>query len=163
MNKTILAYTAGIFDGEGCVEIYNASTSKASKNPSFILRVTIVQKDGKVMNYLEKNFGGYVAVDYHGGYYIHRWDVRSKKAYRFLKTIFPFLLIKKEQAKLAIKFEESKGNYWDSLKGHQGFRRLTPEEVEKRFKMKKELQDLKKIYSPYIKNGAPTETKRKDV
>lgn len=163
MNKTILSYTAGIFDGEGCVEIYKASTSKASKNPSFILRVTIVQKDGKVMNFLEDNFGGYVAVDYHNGYYIHRWDVRSKKAYRFLKLIYPFLVIKKDQVKVAFDFEEMKGKYLETLKGYQGFRRLTEEEVRKRFEIKAKLSALKKIYTPYMKNGAPTTTKRKDA
>ena len=36
MNKTVIAYTAGLFDGEGYVDVYSASTSKASKSPSSI-------------------------------------------------------------------------------------------------------------------------------
>lgn len=166
MEEKILAYCAGLFDGEGCVEIYSATPPKASKSPSFYLRVTIVQKEGLVMNWLEDNFGGYVAVDSHGGYYIHRWDIRSKQALEFLKLIYPFLIVKKEQVKVALEFEEMKGRYWDSLKGHQGFRRLTEKEINKRSEYRQKLKDLKRKYSPYIRNGinfTATETKRKNI
>lgn len=161
-ENLIAAYAAGIFDGEGSVDIYNATPAKASKSPSFMLRVTIVQKDGKVMNWLQEHFSGYVGVDYHSGHYIHRWDVRSQAARKFLLRILPFVLIKRPQAILALEFEERKQKYLTSLKGSRGFRKLTDEEIKWRYEMKEELKRLKRDYAPYTKDGAPTTTKRKD-
>lgn len=150
MNENICAYGAGIFDGEGYVDIYKATLSKASKNPSLMLRVIISQKDGKVMNWLQDNFGGYVSLSRKDTYYIYRWDIRSKSAYKFLSLIYPFVIIKKEQVKLALQFEETKGKYLETLKGYQGFRKLTEDELKERTEIKDKLKKLKKIYTPYI-------------
>lgn len=157
------SYAAGLFDGEGYVDIYKATTSKASKSPSFMLRVIISQKDGKVMNWLKDSFGGYVTKEVRPTSYIYRWDIRSKSAHDFLLKILPYLVIKKEQAEIAILFEKEKGKYLETLKGKQGFRTLTEEEINRRTKTKEDLKLLKKIYAPYIENGAPTTTKRKDT
>ncbi|MDE2232911.1 MAG: hypothetical protein KGJ90_02150 [Patescibacteria group bacterium] len=153
------AYAAGIFDGEGYVDIYKATQSKASKNPSFMLRVVISQKDGKVMNWLQKNFGGYVHRYRRNSNYIYRWDIRSQAAFNFLTQILPFSLIKKAQIQLALDFEEKKGKYLETLKGFRGFRTLTQDEIYWRLKTKEHLKRLKKEYSPYIKNGAAATTK----
>lgn len=166
MNKTILHYTAGLFDGEGCVDIYKATSPKGSKSISLMLRVNIVQKDGRIMNYLQDNFGGYVSVDKHNGHYIHRWDIRSKKAKDFLSLIYPFVIIKKEQVRIALEFETMRGKYLESLKGHQGFRKLTNDEIKRRLEYKEKLMKLKRDYAPYIKDGinfTATETKRKNI
>lgn len=161
-TEQIAAYAAGIFDGEGYVDIYSATLSKASRNPSFMVRVVISQKDGRIMNWLEDNFGGYVRIERKGIYSIYRWDIRSQAARMFLSLIYPFVLIKKEQVELALNFEEKKGRYLDTLKGFRGFRRLSQEEIEWRLKAKEDLKRLKKEYNPYTKNGVATTTKRKD-
>jgi hypothetical protein len=147
-----IAYAAGIFDGEGYVDIYSASLSKASKSPSFMLRVVISQKDGKIMNWLKDRFEGSVRCEKRQDNYIYRWDIRSQAAQRFLTLIYPFIIIKKEQIQLALKFEERKGKYLSTLKGSQGFRKLSDEEIKWRIEMKENLKKLKKEYTPYIKN-----------
>lgn len=163
MTQTeIAAYAAGIFDGEGYVDIYTATTTKASKSPSFMLRVIISQKDGRIMNWLQDNFGGSVLLARKDKYSIYRWDIRSQAAKQFLSIIYPFILIKKEQVKIALEFEEMKGRYLDSLKGHSGFRTLTAIEIAERMLLKNQLKALKKNYVHYIKNGAATTTKRED-
>jgi hypothetical protein len=162
MNIETRAYAAGIFDGEGYVDIYMASTSKASKSPSFMLRVIISQKDGRIMNFLKENFGGSVLLEHRTGSYIYRWDIRSRAAERFLTEIYPFVMIKKEQVDLALGFERKKGIYLNTLKGSQGFRQLSDKEIQWRFEARESLKKMKKEYAPYIKNGAPTTTKRKD-
>ena len=149
MKTDKIAYIAGIFDGEGYVDIYNASTSKASKSPSLYLRVIISQKDGLIMNFLKDNFGGYVLTEKRGDNYIYRWCLASQKAHKFLSLILPYVLIKKEQVKLALKFEEQKGKYLETLKGSQGFRQLTDEEINWRHEIKEELKQLKKHYILY--------------
>lgn len=150
MNKTIQAYGAGLFDGEGYVDIYKATQSKASKSPSFLLRVIITQKDGMIMNWLQGNFGGYVRKEPRNENYIYRWSITSKSAFRFLNLIYPFLQIKKEQVKIALQFEGLKGKYLDTLKGHQGFRKLSSEETQERTELRDKLKKLKKEYTPYI-------------
>ena len=152
-QNQIKAYAAGIFDGEGYVDIYKASTSTASKSPSLMLRIIISQKDGLVMNWLQDNFGGNVVLERRKETYIYRWDIRSQAAKRFLLQIQPFVLIKKEQIDLAIKYEEEKEKYLLTLKGHQGFRQLSEDEISRRMKMREDLRKLKKEYKPYIKSA----------
>lgn len=147
-----LAYAAGLFDGEGYVDIYKATQSKASKSPSLMLRVVISQKDGLIMNWLQDNFGGNVNKESRQDSYIYRWDIRSQAAKRFLLLIQPFVLIKREQADLAIRYENDKEKYLETLKGFRGFRQLSEDEINNRLKMREELKKLKKEYKPYTKN-----------
>ena len=155
MTTEIIAYAAGLFDGEGCVDIYKASVSKASKSPSFMLRVIIAQKQGGIMNWLKNNFGGAVQMSrrkYNGkDNYIYRWDIRSQAAKGFLILIQPYVLIKKEQVNLAIEYEEQKGKYLETLKGKRGFRTLTEKEIKWRYMMQDKLSKLKKKYVLYDK------------
>ena len=151
--ETIAAYAAGFFDGEGYVDIYKATLSKASKSPSLMLRVVISQKDGKVMNWLTEHFGGYVQLSRRNGTYIYRWDVRSQAAKRFLLQILPYTLVKREQVELAIEYENRKGNYLDNQKGSQGFNKLSDEEIKWRLELREKLKKLKKEYTAYTRNG----------
>jgi hypothetical protein len=152
MNNTTLAYAAGIFDGEGYVDIYKATQSKASKSPSLYVRVVIAQKDGVIMNWLEDNFGGYVSMNRKDKYYIYRWDIRSKNALKFLSAIAPFVKIKRPQVMLVLEYEKRKLKFLESLKGHQGFPTLPLEEIRWRLEIREKLKALKKEYAPYIKN-----------
>lgn len=158
MNKEIAAYAAGIFDGEGYVDIYQATKSAQSKNVSLMLRVVISQKDGRLMEWLKTNFGGYVSSSRKDKYQIYRWDIRSRQARDFIDIIYPYTLIKRDQLDLAKKFDNVKGNYLNTLKGKRGFRTLTEEEIKERLLIKEELKRLKRVYLPYKKNGAPTTT-----
>lgn len=165
MKISDIAYVAGLFDGEGYVDIYSASTSKASKSPSLMLRLIISQKDGSIMNWLDKNFGGHVRMERRKGSWIYRWDIRSQKAKDFLLLILPYLKIKRAQAEMAIEFEEVKGKYLGTLKGSQGFRKLTKNEIGKRMEIKNRLKNIRKTYGFYMKTihvGTPTTTKRAD-
>jgi hypothetical protein len=157
------AYAAGIFDGEGYVDIYQATLSKASKSPSLMLRVVISQKDGRLMHWLQDNFGGHVQQARKDKYSIYRWDIRSQAAARFLSQILPYIVVKKEQALIALQYETMKGKYLETLKGSRGFRQLTEKEMQERLALKDQLKKLKREYSTYTKNGAATTTKRKDL
>ena len=166
MKISDIAYVAGLFDGEGYVDIYSASTSKKSKSPSLMLRVIISQKDGSVMNWLDKTFGGYVRMERRKESWIYRWELKSQKAKNFLKLILPYLKIKHAQATLAIEFEEVKGQYLETLKGSKGFRQLTKNEIGKRMEIKNRLKNIKKTYGFYMKTvhvSTPTTTKRENI
>ena len=151
MNIETLAYAAGLFDGEGYVDIYKATLSKASKNISLMLRVVITQKDGVIMNWLEDNFGGYVQKSVRpDNNWVYHWDIRSKAAETFIQGIMPYVKIKKAQLELALKFQEMKSNHKLASKGKQGFSILTEQELSERLILKDKIKSLKKQYTLYI-------------
>lgn len=115
------------------------------------------------MNWLQNNFGGSVAQGRRDKYSIYRWDIRSKAAQQFLTLLKPYVKIKKEQLDIALEFEREKGKYLDTLKGHQGFRQLSDEEISKRLQIKKMLQEKKREYKEYTKPSSGTTTKREDT
>lgn len=84
--------------------------------------------------------------------HIYRWDIRSQVAANFLNIVLPFLVIKREQAYMALGFENKKANYLKTLKGSQGFRKLSNKEIEWRIQVKETLKSMKKDYTPYTKN-----------
>lgn len=98
-----LAYLAGYFDGEGCVRI-----KKTKRNQHHVL-VQITNRDLPMLEYVKDIFGGSVCLNRHNNKNANRcytWQTTHGKAYKFLKTIYPYLRGKKEQARLAIEFRD---------------------------------------------------------
>ena len=60
MNKSILAYAAGIIDGEGCIGVYQhkLNPKRGEIHPRHILNVKVAMTDKKVILWLYKHFGG---------------------------------------------------------------------------------------------------------
>ena len=81
MSPTERAYTAGIIDGEGCIEFKWSNRKHYPNNPTWHDQ--------------------------------HRWRCSYHGVYRILTQIYPYLIVKKEKAKLVIdhydkKFKEKK-------------------------------------------------------
>jgi len=155
MKKQIIAaYAAGIFDGEGYVGIDKVSKSTGSKTIHYAVRIVISQKDGSLMNWLKSNFGGNVYQQRNGtNYSIYRWRIHSRKAQQFLAMIYPYLVIKKEQAKLALEFFDERKERFESQRTDKKtgkFNVISQEELNWRIGMKEKLSKLKKIYALYI-------------
>lgn len=102
MNKNKLksiAYLAGIIDGEGCIMI-----SRPHGDFSYYsMRLEVAQKDGKLMDYLIGSFGGSIR-DSRNGASVWKWQLSGKKAVELLTTCLPFLVVKKKQAEIAIRW-----------------------------------------------------------
>lgn len=97
----LLAYSAGIIDGEGCIGIYPTRIKRGYKVYQITVRVT--QVDSKAVLLLQELFGGTIRLD-RKRYF--SWTVRNLSAESCLKRIVQYLRIKKEQAILAIDFGE---------------------------------------------------------
>ena len=148
-QENIAAYAAGIFDGEGYVGIDRVSKSKGSKKIHHSIRIVISQKDGAIMDWLKNNFGGNIYSQRNGTLYsIYRWRIHSKKAADFLKFVYPYLIIKKRQAKLAIWFMKQRDKRRKPVKvGKDGrFTLLSEKELLWRIEIKHKLEALKKDY-----------------
>jgi hypothetical protein len=110
-----LAYCAGFFDGEGhiCIAYSKAKIggSPKSKYARYSLRVAATQCSGPVIQWMKDNFGGrvYYSVgkrSYDDGQYGRwNWELSSARAATFLAAIRPWLIVKAEEADLALKFQ----------------------------------------------------------
>ena len=95
--KLSLEYIAGLFDGEGYITV--------NKNKKAFVPVIGIKMNGfNLLKELNIQFGGYF---YQRKKYINRplteWTLRGAfQVIPFLKKIEPFLIIKKEQAKLCL-------------------------------------------------------------
>lgn len=123
MTETERAYFAGLFDGEGSITSY-----QHSKNGFIHPTLNIAQKDNTILRELS-NILGYGAV------YKNLFKITNKKDIRrFIKEIYPYSRIKKEQLK--------KGYLLAGLIGTKKSK-PTRENLARRFVLHKELKLLK--------------------
>ena len=99
LSVSFLPYIAGLFDLGGCIKI---ETPKKGQSASLYAWVTC--KNFKVMETLQ-TFGAYISRR-QDGQYRAKW--RDSRAYGVLKSLMPYLMIRKEQAQIGIEFIEEK-------------------------------------------------------
>lgn len=116
MKKTkerLLAYAAGIIDGEGSISLKHQSPRPANRsiNESWVSKLTVKMNDLEALNLLSSLFGGNIKMVHDktkiekGLFPGYSWDLTSKKATKALKKILPFLRIKKEQAEIVLRYQ----------------------------------------------------------
>jgi hypothetical protein len=102
-KKEFLFYIAGFFDGEGCIGI-----NKISEKRQHRVEVQITNTCKEQLEACSFFYGGNV-------YHVNRkkeahykdvfgWIIADKQAELFLKDVMPFLVTKKEQARIALKY-----------------------------------------------------------
>lgn len=112
-----VAYTAGFFDGEGCVSI--ARYLKRGR-PYHTLAIIFTNTDFHVLEWLHRRWGGYLT----------RPVIRSNPRWRpyrslrfsagparpLLQAMLPYLIVKKSEVEIALQFIEAKS---DNRRGRQ--------------------------------------------
>jgi len=109
MEKITFQYIAGFFDGEGSIGIYYRQRTK----DRFHLRTQLTNNKNKnaqrLMGYLMDKFGGNLSEQVTlSGNIKYNWQLNSDKAVYFLKKIEPYLIFKKDQAIIAINWQEQR-------------------------------------------------------
>ena len=139
MNKLTQArwaYLAGFLDGDGCITI----TTKNQRR-TYCIEVRYSQTNGPFLQHLRDlvGIGSVYQTSKPKGNHSARfqWVFASGKAEEFLRAIFPFLVLKKDQAEIALKLAELMRQ--QRAKSY----RLTEEAIEKREKIRQELRQLK--------------------
>lgn len=103
-NDAQLSYLAGIMDGEGSFYI------GLTKN-KFNSRMYIVNTDERLIHWLKNTFGGltYKRNSLKNPHWKtkYEWIIEKAQIDPICKLIIPFLIIKKEQAELMIKFRST--------------------------------------------------------
>ena len=97
-------YAAGIADGEGYIGIV-CTQNKRTVNPHFQVTVHVTNTNRVLVDWLYDRFGGAVHIrkKYNpNAKEQYRWFISSRAAYSFLSVIEPFVLLKREQVRLAL-------------------------------------------------------------
>ena len=106
MEATIIAYTAGLLDGEGHIGVRPYTSGCNHKSGNFIPAVTIANTNLEVMEWLVKNFGGHISGWSNkktGQRRAYHWVVSSLDDIAiFLALAKPFVIIKREQLELML-------------------------------------------------------------
>lgn len=118
-------YWAGFFDGEGSVSISNVLRPKAN----------LTQNNRKVLDYAQSIFGGSV---YKKGLLGHSLMITNiDKVDFFLKSIYPFLIVKKDEVSVVIELIGS------LTKKNNGCHPLSAEEKDRRLTLRRKLQEIR--------------------
>lgn len=113
-DVAILAYAAGLFDGEGSISIVLV---KQNKNPEILthrLMLSLTNTDAAATRWMKLHFGGFISKHCSSLVQnpIHktseRWQCSNLHAEKFLKAVLPFLILKAERAELGLKLRETR-------------------------------------------------------
>ncbi len=148
-KKQFIIYAAGLFDGEGYIVINKTLRPKEKRAPQYLLLIGITMTDLPPLELFKENFGGYLfkgkkAWNHLSKRPVYRWTLYAQKAVDFLKTIYPYTILKKPQIEIGIEFQKHKN-------GINGRRRtgvngqLTESILSYRQNLFKKLRNLKHI------------------
>lgn len=138
------AYVAGLIDGEGCIAIYE------SKGRTFYHSVTVgmTAKALPILEQLKEKYGGKVTKTRDA---TERWDEAwawaafGDEASAVLTEIQPHLVLKEEQARIALKVAEIKANLparWTKPGADQRARKWTEEASDRCAILKRRMHEL---------------------
>ena len=141
------AYLAGFFDGEGCISIIEDGSGNNTQSPKLALTINVASCDKHILDLWASKTGigsVYVGTKARGNVRTgYQWCASSKGAVELLWLIYPYLNIKKEQADVAFKFQETMGGHSGSLKNTRGGQRVPDDVIQQRYLYKDELTRLK--------------------
>lgn len=106
-NVNQIVYLAGIMDGEGT--FYIGQDNRNQK--SFNTRLYVVNTDERLINWLHENFGGLIysrtSVKNPQWKKKFEWISHKSQILPICEAIYPYLICKKEQAEIMIKFRNT--------------------------------------------------------
>lgn len=111
MTEAELAYLAGIIDGEGNIAIHTrAAGSQGSVAQEYKNVMKVANTDLRLLEWIkEKTGAGSIYADRRRGNrrQCYQWFCPSVQAAKILRLVYPYLVIKKEQAELVFAFRET--------------------------------------------------------
>jgi hypothetical protein len=146
----LLSYLAGIVDGEGTIRI---NAQRLSKKPHWNIRyapsISIGMTNKEIIELFVKVFGSKLREEcVPNRKKMFRWGTSGTiRVLNIVKKLYPYLIVKKEQARLLIEFCENKQT--------NGFRRneyLPDSELQRRKELYEKVKKLNAV-------GAPATTK----
>jgi intein/homing endonuclease len=139
-----LAYLAGFFDGEGTICITRWRNKRNKSNSwQHALYIRVVGTKSEIIEIFNHSFSPHRKVvihKYRKDFLSYDWGCAGRNALKFLEIIYPYLKLKKLQAKLAIEFQKKKMNEKFDRRGIQ----LTSKDILWREEYRNKMQDFNK-------------------
>lgn len=104
----VIAYSAGLFDGEGCIGItrYRYPDGHNPLRFGYRLRCRVALTKREPIDFLKAHWGGTIYIDHrrrrnpnHNPAF--NWQIESRRAIQFLEAISSYSLLKREHIELA--------------------------------------------------------------
>lgn len=109
-EEQAIAYAAGFFDGEGHIAITRVKKARSEEAKYHVMSVSISNTNLTVLKWFEEHFSGRVSshrMPLNPNWLPSwRWTAANKGAEAFLKTVLPYLIVKREQALVALEFRK---------------------------------------------------------
>lgn len=102
------AFLAGLLEGDGCIVLRAHRDPRKRKGVAFGMCVKVNNTNKELIDFLGDNYGGNVSPGYlpKGRKSImYEWTMHGEKAASLLTRLYPYLVGKKKQAELALKFQ----------------------------------------------------------
>lgn len=102
------AYMAGLLDGEGYIAISNNCVGKSKKYLRLVVKISMVD-DVRLLESVHSKWGGYIR-NRKARSVNHRstveWVLENSKAEVLLQNLYPYMVVKKQQAGIGIEFRK---------------------------------------------------------
>lgn len=149
MKKIDLAYVAGIIDGEGTIGFRKEKL--ASGNLCYRMRVSVRHTNEWLIRWLCFAFGGSI-VKRKASKAVHKdtwqWCIQANQAAKFLRFIYPYLRLKRNQADVALKFQANKRRFFTYRWKPKPTKELAVEEAQAILMRKLNMRGPNKLGSP---------------
>ncbi len=133
LKEISLAYMAGFFDGEGCVNFTQSGYSK-----TWVVRVMVRNTDLGIIQSIQNTFGGRISTTLQkkrpAWKTSYCWIIVGGKAIDFLRLIDPFVIVKRDQILTAM--------FWDDIRNRIPCKPSSAEDKELVFLLVRQLQWL---------------------
>lgn len=129
-----LVYLAGLFDGEGTVEVRLAERS--NRTPCWTVRIAITNTDGRVIHWLVDTFGGkvYSPKRVKSNKIVYQWSLSARPNKELIKELFPFLKIKKIQVEMLLEFLDLMGSTGYRITNHEEREEVAADIIDEKYK-----------------------------
>jgi intein/homing endonuclease len=97
-------YAAGFFDGEGCINV-------SSCRKTILIRTLVVNTNLTILEMFKEKWGGDIYSNKKGKEHwkqAYTWRLSNNAACEFLKDIYPFLVVKVQQAEASFIFFDNR-------------------------------------------------------
>lgn len=131
MSERDAIYLAGFFDGEGCVGVYEKHPRQhrdRTRYSTFVLSITLSNTNQEVLEYIKEHCGGRISIRASEGATkldgtpkkpCWRWDASNREAAHILQQLLPYLIVKREQVLVGLRFAGLIAGQWSRRRAQQ--------------------------------------------
>ena len=136
MEETDIIYLAGIVDGEGCINIVKYHKDNRYR---YRLQLRVINTNKELIDWIKERWGGYIYSKQKPKLRtVYEWYVSDEAAEHLLCDLLNYLIVKRQQANIALDFRATYGKIYYK---HEG---LSQEVIDMRDAQKEAISHLNK-------------------